>query len=50
MAGADATVIGNVAAGEEIERKDELPGWIKVEVQGGTSGWIDSRAAFSLQR
>jgi hypothetical protein len=46
----DATVIGNVAAGEEVERQDELPGWVKVEIPGGSSGWIESKAAFALRR
>lgn len=46
----DATVIGNIAAGEEVERQDELPGWIKVEIPGGSSGWIESKAAFALRR
>jgi len=46
----DATVVGNVASGAEVERLDELPGWVKVELPGGNSGWIESRAAFSLKR
>jgi len=46
----DATVIGNVAAGEEVERLDELPGWVKVESPDGTAGWIEERAAFALKR
>jgi tetratricopeptide (TPR) repeat protein len=47
---ADAAVIASAASGEEIERQDELPGWVKVEVPGGASGWMESRAAFALTR
>jgi tetratricopeptide (TPR) repeat protein len=46
----DATVVGNVASGEEVERRDELPGWVKVDLPGGNSGWIESRAVFPLKR
>jgi hypothetical protein len=47
---ADATVIANANAGDEAERLDELPGWTKIELPGGSSGWIESRAAFPLRR
>jgi hypothetical protein len=47
---ADATVIANVSAGDEAERLDELPGWTKIELPGGSPGWIESRAAFALRR
>lgn len=46
----DATVIGNASAGDEVERLDELPGWTKIELPGGSAGWIESRAAFALRR
>ena len=46
----DATVVGNASAGDEVERLDELPGWTKIELPGGSSGWIASRAAFALRR
>jgi uncharacterized protein YgiM (DUF1202 family) len=43
-------VVGNLASGTEAERLDELPGWVKVAMSGGNSGWIESRAAFALNR
>ena len=47
---ADAAVVANVAPGLELERLDELPGWVKIEAIDGTAGWIESRAAFPLRR
>ncbi len=46
----DATVVGNVASGDEVVRQDELPGWVKVEQPGGNAGWVESRAVFALKR
>ena len=46
----DAAVVANAPAGEELERRDELPGWVKVVAGDGTAGWIESRAAFELRR
>jgi hypothetical protein len=46
----DAAFVARAAAGEEIERLDQLPGWVKVEARDGTAGWIDSRTAFALRR
>jgi len=46
----DAAVVANAAAGTELDRQDELPGWVKVVVPDGTAGWIESRAAFALRR
>ena len=47
---ADAAVIASVTAGEELERIDELPEWIKVEVTGGATGWVRRSAVFPLDR
>ena len=47
---AEAAVVANAAAGEEVERLDELPGWVKIVAPDGTAGWIESRAAFALRR
>jgi len=46
----DAVAVGNAAAGSEVERLDELPGWTKIALPGDASGWIESRAAFPLRR
>lgn len=46
----DAAVVANAAAGVELDRLDELPGWVKVVAPDGTAGWIESRAAFALRR
>jgi len=46
----DAAVVANAAAGSELERTDELPGWVKVVTEDGTAGWIESEAAFALRR
>jgi hypothetical protein len=46
----DATVVGTVPSGEEVEREDELPGWVKIAQPGGASGWIPAPSAFTLAR
>jgi hypothetical protein len=46
----DAAVVANAAAGVELDRLDELPGWVKVVAPDRTTGWIESRAAFDLRR
>jgi len=46
----DSAVVANAAAGDEVERLDELPGWVKIAGRDGTAGWIESRGAFALRR
>jgi len=46
----DAAVVASAAAGLELERLDELPGWVKVTAPDGRAGWIESRSAFALRR
>jgi tetratricopeptide (TPR) repeat protein len=46
----DAAVVANAAAGAELLRTDEMPGWVKVVAEDGTAGWIESGAAFALRR
>jgi hypothetical protein len=47
---ADAPAIAEVAAGDEIERLDELPEWTKVELASGVQGWARKSALFALDR
>jgi len=41
--------IGELNAGEEVQRVDSLPGWIRVRCSDGTLGWVQSEALFSLR-
>jgi tetratricopeptide (TPR) repeat protein len=40
--------VGELAALEEVERLDALPGWVRVERADGTRGWVREEALFSL--
>lgn len=42
--------IGQLAAGEQVRRIDELPGWVRVESADGARGWLSERAVFALER
>lgn len=41
--------VGEVAVLEEVERLDELPGWVRVERLDGLRGWARSETLFPLQ-
>ena len=41
--------IGELDAGEEVERVDALPGWIRVTRDDGTRGWVQEEALFPLR-
>lgn len=45
-----AAVVGEVPAGEEIERRDELSDWTKVRLEGGVEGWTKKSSVFPLHR
>jgi tetratricopeptide (TPR) repeat protein len=45
---ADLPPIGELAAGEEVERMDSLPGWTRVSTGSGTRGWVPEAAVFDL--
>jgi hypothetical protein len=45
-----AAVIGEVPAGDEIERRDQLAEWTKVRLEGGIEGWTRKTAVFPLRR
>jgi tetratricopeptide (TPR) repeat protein len=47
---ADAAVIAEANAGDELERLDTLPDWTKVELADGTVGWVEGRSVFALER
>jgi tetratricopeptide (TPR) repeat protein len=40
--------VGELAALEEVERLDALPGWVRVERADGLRGWAREEALFSL--
>jgi tetratricopeptide (TPR) repeat protein len=42
--------VGELAALEEVELVDSLPGWVRVERAGGVRGWAREDAFFSLER
>ena len=42
--------IGELRAGDEVERVDALPGWVRVEQPDGTRGWVQEEAVFPLGR
>lgn len=46
----DAASIGRADAGVEVERVDELPGWVRVELADGTKGWTRAETVFALKR
>jgi len=43
------TPIGELDVGEEVERVDSLPGWIRVTRDDGTRGWVQEEALFPLR-
>ncbi len=45
-----ATELDRIEAGLVLERRDELPGWIKLRHPDGRDGWIRAGASFSLDR
>ena len=45
-----AAVVGEVPAGDEIERRDQLPEWTKIRLEGGIEGWTRKTSVFSLRR
>jgi tetratricopeptide (TPR) repeat protein len=47
---ADLPPIGEVAGGEEVERIDALPGWVRIVTGGGLRGWVPEGAVFDLTR
>ena len=42
--------VGELAALEEVELMDALPGWVRVERAGGLRGWAREDAFFSLEQ
>lgn len=46
---ASLPAIGEVRAGDEVERIDELSDWVRVRTHGGQLGWLRSEAVFSLR-
>jgi len=47
---ADAAVVAEVTAGEEVEALDTLPAWVKVRAPDGTEGWVGAGSVFALER
>jgi tetratricopeptide (TPR) repeat protein len=41
--------IGSLATLEEVERVDQLPGWVRVQRADGTRGWVRDDALFALE-
>lgn len=41
--------IGKLDAGEEVERVDSLPGWVRVTRADGVLGWVQEEALFPLR-
>ncbi|MAF65926.1 MAG: hypothetical protein CMJ84_09765 [Planctomycetes bacterium] len=46
----DAPGVGTLSPGDEVERLDRLPDWVKIGLPEGGSGWIASDAVFALRR
>jgi hypothetical protein len=47
---ADAAVVAEVNAGEQVEGLDALPAWVKVRAPDGTEGWVGAGSVFALER
>ena len=47
--GADAAVVARLAPASETERRDELPGWVRVAGPGSVEGWVERDALFALE-
>ena len=45
----ERTPVGELAALEEVERVDALPGWVRIQRSDGLRGWVHEDALFSLQ-
>ncbi len=45
-----ATLVSRAPAATEVERTDSLPGWLRVRMADGASGWIAAPSALALQR
>jgi hypothetical protein len=43
-----STALGELAALEEVERLDALPGWVRVERADGSRGWVREPALLPL--
>lgn len=41
---------GKLRQGQEVERIDALPGWIRVRTGAGERGWVAEEALFALER
>ena len=41
--------IASLDAGDEVERIDTLPGWVRVARDDGTRGWVQEEALFPLR-
>jgi hypothetical protein len=44
----DRAAIGALESLEEVERLDELPGWVRVERKDGLRGWVKEETVFPL--
>jgi len=47
---ADADLVEAAEPGTTLERVDDYPGWVRVELDRGRSGWVRSEEAFALKR
>lgn len=45
----DAAAVGELAPGDEVERLDALPEWVKVESASGAVGWVKASSVFDLR-
>ncbi len=46
----DAPKVLELNAGEVLTRSDQTPGWVEVEAEDGTRGWLREEDAFALNR
>jgi tetratricopeptide (TPR) repeat protein len=47
---ASLSPVGELDPGEEVQRIDSLPGWVRVETAAGERGWVTEQAVFALPR
>jgi tetratricopeptide (TPR) repeat protein len=45
-----ATMLARLHPGDELARIDALPGWVRLELEGGTPAWAASDSIFELRR
>ena len=45
-----ATMLARLHPGDELARIDALPGWVRLELEGGTPAWVPSESIFLLRR